>query len=66
MDVPLAGTWSAEDAAFWTGTRTYQPWKDVAVFFRGTKPDGAVTRRDTHAEATRAAKGICAEWSGRD
>lgn len=34
MDVPLAGTWGPEDEAFWTGTERYQPWKDVASFFR--------------------------------
>lgn len=34
MDVPLAGTWGPEDLAFWTGTSSYQPWKDVAAFFR--------------------------------
>jgi hypothetical protein len=28
--------WTAEDIAFWTGTPTYQPWKDVAAFFRDT------------------------------
>ena len=33
MDVPTE-PWSAEDIAFWTGTPRYQPWKDVAAFFR--------------------------------
>ena len=30
--------WTAEDVAFWTGTATYQPWKDVAAYFKGTEP----------------------------
>lgn len=34
MDVPLAGSWGPEDVRFWTGTVRYQPWKDVAGFFR--------------------------------
>lgn len=34
MDVPRSGAWGSEDAAFWTGTERYQPWKDVASFFR--------------------------------
>jgi len=33
MDVPT-GPWGAEEVAFWTGTPRYQPWKDVAAFFR--------------------------------
>lgn len=33
MDVPT-GMWGAEEVAFWTGTARYQPWKDVAAFFR--------------------------------
>jgi hypothetical protein len=33
MDVP-DGTWGEDDIAFWTGTARYQPWKDVAAFFR--------------------------------
>ena len=31
--------WTEEDIAFWTGTSTYQPWKDVAAFFKGSIPD---------------------------
>jgi hypothetical protein len=43
MDVPCGhrqptsypnAYWGPEDVAFWTGTDRYQPWKDVAVFFR--------------------------------
>jgi hypothetical protein len=34
MDVPTE-PWTAEDVAFWTGTARYQPWKDIAAFFRG-------------------------------
>lgn len=34
MDVPLLDAWGPEDVAFWTGTCRYQPWKDVAAFFR--------------------------------
>lgn len=37
MDVPC-GPWTAEDAAFWTGTARYQPWRDVAAFFRDSTP----------------------------
>lgn len=37
MDAPLPGTWGSEDIAFWTGTACYQPWKDVASFFRVEK-----------------------------
>lgn len=33
MDIPI-GPWGAEEIAFWTGTERYQPWKDVAAFFR--------------------------------
>jgi len=33
MDVPL-GLWTEYDIWFWTGTPSYQPWKDVATFFR--------------------------------
>ena len=33
MDVPTE-PWTAEDVRFWTATKTYQPWKDVAAFFR--------------------------------
>ena len=33
MDVPI-DRWTDEDVAFWTGSPTYQPWKDVADFFR--------------------------------
>jgi hypothetical protein len=33
MDVPI-GPWGAEEVAYWTGTPRYQPWKDVAAFFR--------------------------------
>lgn len=33
FDVPDE-PWSAETVAFWTGTVHYQPWKDVAAFFR--------------------------------
>lgn len=33
MDVPIA-PWTQEDITFWTGTKTYQPWKDVAAFFK--------------------------------
>lgn len=36
MDAPC-DPWTAEDVAFWTGSRTYQPWKDVAAFFRETE-----------------------------
>lgn len=35
MDIPDS-KWTAEDAAFWTGTKHYQPWKDVAAFFKGS------------------------------
>ena len=38
MDAPI-DPWTAEDVRFWTGTATYQPWKDVAAFFRGTSAD---------------------------
>ena len=34
MDVSLPGTWGPQDVTFWTGTSRYQPWKDVASFFR--------------------------------
>lgn len=37
MDVPI-GPWGAEEVAFWTGTERYQPWKDVAAFFRVKDP----------------------------
>lgn len=37
MDVP-SDPWTAEDVAFWSGSPTYQPWKDVAAYFRGTEP----------------------------
>jgi D-ribose pyranose/furanose isomerase RbsD len=40
MDVPVPGSWSAEDVAFWTGTPHYQPWKDVAAFFRESGKNG--------------------------
>ena len=33
MDVPRK-RWDKEDVKFWTGTKYYQPWKDVAAFFR--------------------------------
>ena len=39
LDIPV-GPWTAEDVAFWTGTPRYQPWKDVAAFFRGNHPAG--------------------------
>jgi len=42
MDVPI-GPWGAEEVAFWTGTAHYQPWKDVAAFFREPPT------RDNHA-----------------
>ena len=38
MDVPT-DPWTAEDVRFWTGTATYQPWKDVAAFFREISAD---------------------------
>lgn len=41
MDVPTE-PWTAEDVKFWTGTKRYQPWKDVAAFF---KPDDRDERR---------------------
>ena len=33
LDIPC-DPWTAEDVAFWTGTATYQPWRDVAAFFK--------------------------------
>lgn len=33
MDVPV-DVWGPDDVAFWTGTERYQPWKDVAAFFK--------------------------------
>jgi len=33
MDVPI-DPWTKADAAYWTATARYQPWKDVAAFFR--------------------------------
>jgi len=39
MDVPTQ-RWTAEDTAFWTGTPHYQPWKDVAAFFRSVSTNG--------------------------
>ncbi len=33
MDVPI-GPWADEEIAFWSGTKRYQPWKDIAGFFR--------------------------------
>lgn len=33
MDVPTE-RWTKEDAAYWTGTARYQPWRDVADLFR--------------------------------
>lgn len=36
MDVPTNRR-SEEDIAFWTGTPSYQPWRDVAAFFRGER-----------------------------
>jgi hypothetical protein len=38
MDVPTS-PWTAADAAHWTGTERYQPWKDVAAFFKNSSPD---------------------------
>lgn len=38
MDVPC-DPWTAEDIAFWTGTRRYEPWKDVAAFFKTRNND---------------------------
>ena len=38
LDVPLSGSWGPAEIAFWTGTPHYQPWKDVAAFFKGTTP----------------------------
>jgi hypothetical protein len=38
MDVPC-DPWTAEDVRFWNGTKSYQPWKDVAAFFRGDVTD---------------------------
>lgn len=43
MDVPTK--WTAEDAAYWTGTARYQPWKDVAAFFRVTEDIGCQRSR---------------------
>jgi hypothetical protein len=38
FDVPV-DPWTTEDIAFWTGSPRYQPWKDVAQFFRNrSKP----------------------------
>lgn len=33
MDIPTE-PWTAEDVAFWSGSARYQPWKDVAAFFK--------------------------------
>jgi hypothetical protein len=33
MDVPT-GPWGEAEIVFWSGTKRYQPWKDVAAFFR--------------------------------
>lgn len=48
--------WGEEDSAFWTGTIHYQPWKDVAAFFRGEKGDphpGLVQYRRLQISTTR-------------
>ena len=37
FDIPMT-RWTEEDIAFWTGTSTYQPWKDVSAFFKGSVP----------------------------
>jgi len=35
MDLPI-GPWGEIEVAFWIGTARYQPWKDVAAFFKGS------------------------------
>jgi hypothetical protein len=34
FDVPDREAWGPAEVAFWTSTPSYQPWKDVAAFFR--------------------------------
>jgi hypothetical protein len=48
FDVPLAGSWGPAEVAFWTGSPTYQPWKDVADLFNpGRLPRPTKTERRT-------------------
>jgi hypothetical protein len=34
FDVPDREAWGPAEVAFWTSTPIYQPWKDVAAYFR--------------------------------
>lgn len=42
MDVPLP-VWTVADAKFWTGTKYYQPWKDVAALFNQARSTSSIS-----------------------